>query len=134
MGTYSRFRHFALVRKAFKQAPRREKNRTRSTSVCTAVGLASIGIGRPALRCLRVRRLSAAKAESGTRSAAVWLLFDHFDVEGDGDGVADHLVAAGKRVGHVDEAEILAIDLGSGGSAASRSHHLDDFGGAGDIE
>jgi hypothetical protein len=62
------------------------------------------------------------------------LLFCHFDIEGDGYGVADHFVAAREAVGHVDHAEILAIDFGGGGGAAAGAHSLDDFGGAGDVE
>ncbi len=57
------------------------------------------------------------------------LLRHHFDVEGDGYCVADHLVAAGEGVGHVDHAEILAIDFGGGGGAAAGAHHLDDLVG-----
>ena len=62
-------------------------------------------------------------------------LFYHFDVEGDGYGVADHFVAAGEIVGHVDHAEILAIDFGDGGGAAAGAvHYLDGLGGAGHVE
>ena len=63
------------------------------------------------------------------------LFFYHFYVEGDGYCVADHFVAAGEGVGHVDDAEILAIDLGGGGRAAARAvHHLNGLGGAGYLE
>src|ERR1700733_10497989 len=65
---------------------------------------------------------------------AASLLFCHFDIEGDGYDVADHFVAAGEVVGHVDHAEILAIDFSSGGGAAAGAHGLDDLGGAGDVE
>src|ERR1700683_5290071 len=65
---------------------------------------------------------------------AASLLFCHFDIEGDGYDVADHFVAAGEVVGHVDHAEILAIEFGGGGGAAAGAHGLDDFGGAGDVE
>ena len=61
--------------------------------------------------------------------------FYHFYVEGDGYCVADHFVAAGEGVAQVDDAEILAIDFGNGGSAASGAAHcLDGFGGAGYVE
>src|ERR1700722_977374 len=61
--------------------------------------------------------------------------FYHFYVEGDGYGVADHFVAAGECVAHVDDAEILAIDFGGGGGAAARAvHYLDGLGGAGHVE
>jgi hypothetical protein len=68
--------------------------------------------------------------------AALWrrLFLHHFDVEGDGYGVADHLVAAGHGVAHENHAEILTIDFGGGGGTAAGPHYLDDFGGAGDVE
>src|SRR5271169_6419273 len=61
--------------------------------------------------------------------------FYHFNVEGDGYGVADHFVAAGESVAHEDDTEILTIDFGGGGGAAAgAAHYLDGFGGAGDVE
>src|ERR1700723_2366413 len=62
--------------------------------------------------------------------AALWrrLFLHHFDVEGDGYRVTDHLVAAGHGVAHENHAEILTIDFGGGGSAAASAHDLDDFG------
>jgi len=62
--------------------------------------------------------------------AAPWrrLFLHHFDVEGDGYRVTDHLVAAGHGVAHENHAEILTIDFGGGGSAAASAHDLDDFG------
>ena len=63
------------------------------------------------------------------------LFFYHFYVEGDGYGVANHFVAAGEGVAHVDDAKILAIDFGGGGGAAARAvHNLDGLGGAGHVE
>jgi len=61
-------------------------------------------------------------------------LFCHFDIESDSYDVADHFVAAGEVVGHVDHAKILTIDFSGGGGAAAGAHDLDDFGGAGDVE
>ena len=63
------------------------------------------------------------------------LFFYHFYVQGDGNGVADHLVAAGESVAQVDDAKILAIDFGGGGGAASGAAHcLNGFGGTRDVE
>ena len=45
------------------------------------------------------------------------------------------LSPAGEGVGHVDDAEILAIDFGGGGGAAARAaHYLDGLGRAGHVE
>src|SRR3984893_16369291 len=63
------------------------------------------------------------------------LFFHHFYVERDGYCVADHLVAAGESVAHVDDAEILTIDFCGGGGAAARAvHNLDGLGRAGYVE